>query len=67
MRKILYLFGLCFFMASNTALAAFTEPNMADYTALPIFSAQAVQPNIMIVLDTGCKTKGCCQNSKKKT
>ena len=28
-----------------------TEPNMADYTAYPIFMSQSVKPNIMIILD----------------
>ena len=31
--------------------AVATEPNMADYTAYPIFMVQAVKPNIMIILD----------------
>ena len=31
--------------------AVATEPNIADYTAYPIFMVQAVKPNIMIILD----------------
>ncbi|NOQ97817.1 MAG: hypothetical protein GQ561_06600, partial [Calditrichae bacterium] len=53
MKKIIILnmiISLCFslpFMPSATA----AEPNMADYTAYPIFMVQAVQPSIMIILD----------------
>ncbi|MGD9215379.1 MAG: hypothetical protein PVJ84_11215, partial [Desulfobacteraceae bacterium] len=51
MKKILLIFGLCFLITSGPALAAFNEPYMAQYTAFPIFSAQSVKPNIMVVLD----------------
>ena len=53
MKKIIILniiISLCFsltFMPSATA----AEPNMADYTAYPIFMVQTVQPSIMIILD----------------
>ncbi|MCK4783590.1 MAG: hypothetical protein KAV87_07565, partial [Desulfobacteraceae bacterium] len=53
MKKIIILnmiIFLCFslpFMPSATA----AEPNMADYTAYPIFLVQTVQPSVMIILD----------------
>lgn len=52
MRKSTVLWICFFFMAMTaTGQAAFQEPNMADYTALPNFSSQSVPPNIMIMLD----------------
>lgn len=51
MKRIILIIGICFLMSSGPALAAFTEPSMADYTAMPVFTAQSVRPNIMIVLD----------------
>ena len=35
--------------SSNNALAA--EPAIADYTHYPIFQVNAVEPNILIMLD----------------
>ena len=37
--------------------AVATEPNIADYTAYPIFMVQAVKPNIMIILDNSGSMK----------
>lgn len=52
MKKLFMIFGLCFLISSGPALvAAFTEPSMVEYTAMPVFTAQAVKPNIMIALD----------------
>jgi type IV pilus assembly protein PilY1 len=51
MKKTILLLGLCFFFASATEPAAFSEPSMAEYTAMPLFAAESVKPNIMIVLD----------------
>jgi type IV pilus assembly protein PilY1 len=50
MKRIILILGLWILITANPALA-FTEPTMAEYQALPIFSSQSVTPNIMIVLD----------------
>jgi len=53
MKKIIILnmiISLCFSLSFMPSAMA-TEPNMADYTAYPIFMVQAVKPNIMIILD----------------
>lgn len=39
------------FSAASPLFAAFTEPVMADYTSYPLFLTDAVEPNIMIILD----------------
>ena len=51
MKKLSVLLGICLFFSAAQELAAFTEPSMSEYQALPIFTAQSVQPNIMIILD----------------
>ena len=42
---------LLFLFWAATASAAFQEPIMSDYTSYPIFTAQSVPPNIMVILD----------------
>ena len=42
---------IAFLAVTVTNSAAFQEPNMADYTASPVFTSQSVTPNIMIILD----------------
>lgn len=44
-------FVACFTLYAQTAFAAFTEPAMAEYTCYPIFQVNAVEPNILIILD----------------
>ncbi len=51
MKKKLLLFGICILFAAELAHAAFTEPTMADYTAVPTNLIQSVPPNIMVILD----------------
>jgi type IV pilus assembly protein PilY1 len=51
MKKIIPFIGLCLLLAAELAYAAFTEPLMSDYTAIPINLTQSVEPNIMIILD----------------
>ncbi len=46
-----YLYLLLIFMLAVVPPALAAEPDMMNYTAMPIFSAQAVPPNIMIILD----------------
>lgn len=40
---------ICLWLGAGMASAA--EPDMADYTAYPIFMAQSVKPNILVILD----------------
>ncbi len=52
MKKSLFLLALFFtgmFFLEQKSFAA--EPTMAEYTAYPVFMADSVQPNIMIILD----------------
>ncbi|MEJ2157509.1 MAG: PilC/PilY family type IV pilus protein [Desulfobacteraceae bacterium] len=53
MRKaiIIWISTILMAMTAATGYAAFTEPNMADYTAVPLISNQSVPPNVMIMLD----------------
>lgn len=52
MKKLIMFIGLSLLLSAQLAnAAAFTEPNMADYTAFPINTTQSVPPNIMIILD----------------
>jgi type IV pilus assembly protein PilY1 len=46
-----YLTCICMVMVMVVPSVSAVEPDMVDYTAMPIFSAQAVPPNIMVVLD----------------
>jgi len=41
----------CVLLDCGQALAVCTEPALADYTAYPVFQANAVEPNILIILD----------------
>ena len=51
MKRKLTIPILLILMWASTASAAFQEPIMSDYTTYPIFTAQSVPPNIMIILD----------------
>ncbi|MFC1823192.1 pilus assembly protein [Thermodesulfobacteriota bacterium] len=42
---------ILFLMVQGQVRAACPEPSMADYTAYPVFQSNAVEPNILIVLD----------------
>ncbi|MFO7785874.1 MAG: hypothetical protein R6V25_14690 [Desulfatiglandales bacterium] len=52
-RSILILPAVCtvLLLSGGAALAACVEPTMGDYTAYPIFQANTVAPNIMLVVD----------------
>lgn len=39
------------FVLSFSQLGLAREPSMVDYTAYPVFMAQTVKPNILIILD----------------
>jgi len=50
--KILITFAIGLVAICSSSLVVYaTEPDMADYTAYPIFMAQSVKPNILIILD----------------
>ena len=51
--KIILIYGVVAFnfMCARTAFAGFAEPTMAEYTCYPIFQVNAVEPNILIILD----------------
>ena len=52
------LFLMVFLVADiQTSLA--TEPSMADYTSYPIFMAESVKPNILIILDNSGSMNFC--------
>jgi type IV pilus assembly protein PilY1 len=52
MRKLIIHIAACIsLLAMTTTAQAFTEPSMNDYTAYPIFTNEAVTPNIFIMLD----------------
>jgi type IV pilus assembly protein PilY1 len=51
MKKIALLICLVVSLAASRSQAAFTEPAMVDYTAYPVFTADTVPPNIMVILD----------------
>ena len=51
MKKSLPILLILLFLGAPSANAAFVEPSMSDYTACPVFTAQSVPPNIMVVLD----------------
>ena len=53
MKKIKFIISLwiVFAFLPVFATAHAVEPNIADYTAYPVFMATTVQPNILIMLD----------------
>jgi type IV pilus assembly protein PilY1 len=51
MKKFILYIGISLLFTAQSANAAFTEPNMADYTAFPANTANSPEPNIMIILD----------------
>ena len=51
MRKFYIIFGTILFIIISSNAAQATEPVMADYTNYPIFQVNAVEPNILIILD----------------
>ena len=53
MKKIIIITGLLMVLASLSGFEAAhaAEPNLADYTAYPVFMATTVEPNILIMLD----------------
>jgi type IV pilus assembly protein PilY1 len=48
---LITLLCVCLIGMAGSAGAAFTEPSMVDYTAVPVFANQATTPNILIILD----------------
>ncbi|MCF8062747.1 MAG: hypothetical protein K9M82_09545, partial [Deltaproteobacteria bacterium] len=52
------LLGLC-----GSAGAACTEPAMGDYTVYPVFQSNAVEPNIMLVVDNSGSMNGAAYNA----
>lgn len=40
-----------FLLCSQSAFGGFSEPALSEYTCYPIFQTNAVEPNIMIILD----------------
>ncbi len=51
MKKIIFMLTAFLFAGISCHAWAFTEPNINDYTNVPIFQVNAVKPNIMIILD----------------
>lgn len=51
MKKHLFFFALFFSIAFGIGPALAVEPDMADYTAYPVFTVNPVKPNILIILD----------------
>jgi type IV pilus assembly protein PilY1 len=51
MRKAIILWICLFLMIMTAGTGSAVEPNMADYSAVPLFSNQSVAPNVMIMLD----------------
>ncbi len=58
MNKLIWILGICCLLGAQSAHAAFTEPVMADYTAIPVIMAETVKPNIMIALDNSGSMNG---------
>jgi type IV pilus assembly protein PilY1 len=50
-RSIAALLAFVFFMSLGPTAAYAYDPAMEDYTATPLFLAEAVQPNILIIFD----------------
>ena len=50
-------------MVSGQALAVCIEPVMSDYQSYPIFQTNAVEPNIVFLLDNGAQMKYAVTNA----
>lgn len=49
--SLYHLIGITVAIALNFSHAFAAEPNLADYTAYPVFTVNPVKPNILIMLD----------------
>jgi hypothetical protein len=49
---------MAFVLASGFETAHAVEPNLADYTSYPVFMANTVEPNILIMLDNSNSMNG---------
>jgi len=51
-KKIILIFSLFWFFLLFQGRSTFSaEPSLPDYTAYPIFQVNAIEPNILIILD----------------
>jgi len=55
---IVGLWATLIFLSGLQTVHALEEPNIADYTSYPVFMANSVQPNILVVLDNSGSMNG---------